>query len=110
MRCFHCRHRNFRLTRPIAIDSDGPETSLERARAARRAAAAAVKLVASASALASLETVELNGLTGEERSKSYSFYLNVHESHSARLHYLLQRIWHPEPRRLHRVPSAAAKV
>ncbi len=58
------------LTLPAAFEAEGPETSLERARAARRAAAAAVKFVASSTALASLETVDLKTLTGDEKSKS----------------------------------------
>jgi hypothetical protein len=60
------------LTIPAAFDAEGPETSLERerARAARRAAAAAVKFVASSAALASLEPVDLSTLTGDEKSKS----------------------------------------
>lgn len=41
---------------------------MERARAARRAAAAAVKFVASASALAALEKIDLSSLTGDNRS------------------------------------------
>jgi hypothetical protein len=63
---------DFQLTLLAPFDSEGPEISHERTRAARRAAAAAVKLVASASALASLERVDLKGLKGDERSKSYS--------------------------------------
>lgn len=64
-----CVHKLW-LTLLAAFDTEGPETSLERARAARRAAAAAVKFVASSAALASLEPVDLKTLTGDERSKS----------------------------------------
>ena len=48
---------------------DPDEMSLERVRAARRAAAAAVKFVASPSALAALEKVDLGSLIGDDRSK-----------------------------------------
>lgn len=58
------------LTPTAATNAEGPETSLERARAARRAAAAAVKFVASSAALASLEPVDLKTLTGDAKSKS----------------------------------------
>lgn len=45
---------------------------MERSRAARRAAVAAAKLVASPAALASLEKVELSSLSGDDRSEYIS--------------------------------------
>jgi hypothetical protein len=66
----HFYVHKLRLTLPAALDTESSETSLERTRAARRAAAAAVKFVASSSALASLEPVDLKTITGDEKSKS----------------------------------------
>lgn len=43
------------------------ELAMERSRAARRAAVAAAKLVASPAAIASLESVELSSLAGDDR-------------------------------------------
>lgn len=43
------------------------ELAMERSRAARRAAVAAAKLVASPAAIASLEPVELSSLAGDDR-------------------------------------------
>ncbi|OBT63001.1 hypothetical protein VE03_07620 [Pseudogymnoascus sp. 23342-1-I1] len=56
--------------RPAMSSSEGEERELamERSRAARRAAVAAAKLVASPAALASLEKVELSSLSGDDRS------------------------------------------
>ncbi|OBT73897.1 hypothetical protein VF21_08264 [Pseudogymnoascus sp. 05NY08] len=56
--------------RPAMSTSEGEERELamERSRAARRAAIAAAKLVASPAALASLEPVELSSLTGDDRN------------------------------------------
>jgi len=101
------------LTLLAALDTESSEASLERARAARRAAAAAVKFVASSATLASLEPVNLETLTSDEKSKSrlllfviFSFW----ESYIARLYYLLQQVWHQKSRWFHRAPSAFAKV
>ncbi|OAF55857.2 hypothetical protein VC83_08039 [Pseudogymnoascus destructans] len=56
--------------RPAMSSAEGDERELamERNRAARRAAIAAAKLVASPAALASLEPVELSSLTGDDRN------------------------------------------
>ncbi|KFY51976.1 hypothetical protein V496_08716, partial [Pseudogymnoascus sp. VKM F-4515 (FW-2607)] len=56
--------------RPAMSSSEGEERELamERSRAARRAAVAAAKLVASPAALASLERVELSSLSGDDRN------------------------------------------
>ncbi|OBT45370.1 hypothetical protein VE00_04057 [Pseudogymnoascus sp. WSF 3629] len=56
--------------RPAMSTSEGEERELamERSRAARRAAIAAAKLVASPAALASLEPVELSSLSGDDRN------------------------------------------
>ncbi|KFY37107.1 hypothetical protein V494_04893, partial [Pseudogymnoascus sp. VKM F-4513 (FW-928)] len=56
--------------RPAMSTSEGEERELamERSRAARRAALAAAKLVASPAALASLEKVELSSLAGDDRN------------------------------------------
>ncbi|KFY82354.1 hypothetical protein V500_10600, partial [Pseudogymnoascus sp. VKM F-4518 (FW-2643)] len=56
--------------RPAMSSSEGEERELamERSRAARRAAVAAAKLVASPAAIASLEKVELSSLAGDDRN------------------------------------------
>jgi hypothetical protein len=58
-----------------AFDTEEREMARERARAARRAQAASVKLVASAAALAALQKVDLSSLIGDDRSKCQSSFL-----------------------------------
>lgn len=52
-----------------SAEGEERELAMERSRAARRAAVAAAKLVASPAALASLEQVDLSTLTGDDRSE-----------------------------------------
>jgi hypothetical protein len=61
---------------------------LERTRAARRAAAASVKLVASASALASFEKVSKESLKADDQSKFDILQIHV-KSNFFSLHHLL---------------------
>ncbi|KFX93127.1 hypothetical protein V490_04993, partial [Pseudogymnoascus sp. VKM F-3557] len=51
-----------------SADGEERELAMERSRAARRAAVAAAKLVASPAALASLQQVDLSTLTGDDRN------------------------------------------
>ncbi len=52
-----------------SYEGEERELIMERNRAARRAAVAAAKLVASPAAIASLEQVDLSSLTGDDRSE-----------------------------------------
>lgn len=66
------------------------ELAMERSRAARRAAVAAAKLVASPAAIASLEPVELSSLTGDDRSEYIYLASQYIKTNYFRLHHLLQ--------------------
>lgn len=66
-----CMRKSYvqKLIKPVnTFEAEEREIAVDRARAARRAAAASVKLVASSAALAALERVELSELTGDDRS------------------------------------------
>lgn len=94
-----------------SAEGEEREIAMERSRAARRAAVAAAKLVASPAALASLEPVQLSTLSGDDRSEYMYFFkgilprLTVH-----RLHNLLQRIRHQESGRKYRMCSPTSQV
>lgn len=83
---------------------------MERSRAARRAAVAAAKLVASPAAIASLEKVELSSLAGDDRSEYIYLTSQYTKTNRFRLHNMLQRIRHQEPGREHRMCSPPTQV
>jgi 4'-phosphopantetheinyl transferase EntD len=63
-----------------SFEGEERELAMERSRAARRAAVAAAKMVASPAAIASLEQVDLSSLTGDDRSEYKSYGSPVYQN------------------------------